>query len=92
MTDLKPHQELHGDETPQGSAANALREFRLSDDLLLSSAHMGQYSDNFVAAYKGQVVGVSPSLTSLIDQLNREAIPLRTVAIRFIEKGGMASA
>jgi hypothetical protein len=80
-----------GDSSPR-NLAEALREFSVSDDLLLSPSRMVQHSDNWVAALGGSVVAVSPDLGSLVDQLNRESIPLCRVAIRFIEKGGMAAA
>jgi hypothetical protein len=72
--------------------ADSLREFRESDQFLLSRSEMARYSGNWVAAYQGRVIAAASDLAAVRSQLNNDKIPLSTVAIRFIEEGGRASA
>lgn len=67
-------------------------EFTSSDDMLLSPGLMKDYPDQWVAAYKGKIVGTSACLGELMARLRTAEIPLGHTAIRYIEKNGMAAA
>jgi hypothetical protein len=71
--------------------SRALQEFAQSDDLLPSPDRMREFSDSWVAVCKGNVLAVAKDLNVVRDQLHREGLPLGTVAIRFIEKDGIAA-
>ena len=71
--------------------SRSLDEFAKSDEVLLSPALMCRYSGNWVAVFRGRIVAVAPELDIIRDKIHREKIPLGTVAIRFIEKEGMAA-
>ena len=66
-------------------------DFLISDRLLLTPQRMAQYSDRWVAAYNGEVKVFDESYDGLMDRLRASGLPLGSVAIRFIEKDGMAS-
>ena len=72
--------------------SKSLQDFGESDDLLLSPDLMRPHANNWVAVCGAQVVAVAPTLPDIRDQLRREGIPLARVAIRFIEKDGLATA
>ena len=69
----------------------SMAEFELSDKLLLSPDKMLQYSNKWVAAYKGEVVAFDDDLPAVRTELTEKQIPLGTIAIRYIEADGKAS-
>lgn len=71
--------------------AQSRHDFLVSDRLLLSPEQMMEYSDHWVAAYRGKVELVDEDFDSLMDHLKARGLPLGSVAVRFIEKDGMAS-
>jgi hypothetical protein len=87
MIDMSGHHPRTFDEI-----SRSLDEFALSDDMLLDPRIMRQHSGNWVAVHRGKVIAVAPTLEAIRTQLHLEAVPLATVAIRFIGKAGMAAA
>lgn len=77
------------DPTPD-EVTQAVHEFEHSDRLLLSPARMLPYSEKWVAVCRGDIM-VDSDLHSLVSQLRGRGLPLGLVAIRFIEKDGVAA-
>ena len=71
--------------------SHSAEEFARSDALLLSPDLTRPYAGCWVAAYQGKIVVASDDLTTLTSQLMTNKIPMATVAIRFIEKDGIAA-
>jgi len=69
----------------------AFHAFESADRLLLSPTNMRPYSGKWVAAFNGDILA-DTDLNSLVARLREKSIPLAWVAIRFIEKDGMAAA
>jgi hypothetical protein len=71
--------------------ATAMPMFEEADRLLLSPGRMRPYSGMWVAAVNGDILA-DTDLQSLTNQLRERGVSLHMVAIRFIEKDGMAAA
>jgi hypothetical protein len=71
--------------------AQSRHDFLISDRLLLTPEQMVKYSDHWVAAYNGEVKVFDESYDRLMGRLGAIGLPLGSVAIRFIEKDGMAA-
>jgi hypothetical protein len=71
--------------------SRSLQEFAVSDKMLRSPHLMRPYTGKWVAAYQGKVIVVSDDLVAVQSRLRVDKIPLATVAIRFIEKDGIAA-
>jgi hypothetical protein len=72
--------------------SRSLKDFEASDNMLLSPSLMRPHANNWVAVHGTRIAAVASTLSDVRDQLRREGIPLTEVAIRFIEKDGLATA
>jgi len=77
---------------PFTDISKSLQDFGTSDDVLLSPRQMQQYANNWVAVHHAQVVAVTSTLPAMREHLRTDGIPITEVAIRFIEKDGLAAA
>ncbi len=71
--------------------SKSLKDFEVSDNMALNPEVMRSHTNNWVAVHGGRIAAVASTLSDIKDQLDREGIPLTEVAIRYIEKNGIAA-
>jgi hypothetical protein len=92
MSVPRPRGTIPDSGTPSSvGAAQSRHDFLMSDRLLLSPQDMREYSNRWVAIYRSEVKAVDENYDDLMKRLLGLGLPLGSVAIRFIEKDGMAA-